>query len=282
MYNYNMEKLIFNSEFFSAKDTLDCGQIFRYIPENAGYLVFSADKACLLTTEDDQTTALCNDADYFKNYFDEARDYQKICESACSFGYPFLKKAAEIGKGIRILRQDTEEMLFSFIVSQNNNIPRIKGIIERLCNGLGKPHEFMGRRYHSFPKATDIAQKTPDFYKSIGLGYRAEYLPAVADALLNGFDLCEAAKLSTPDLKKELIKLKGVGPKVADCVILFGFGRGDSFPVDTWIEKIYREDFGGELTDRNKIADFFVSSFGEYAGFYQQYVFHYKRNILDK
>ncbi len=277
-----MEKLIFNSEFFSARDTLDCGQIFRYTPENAGYLVFSADKACLLTTEGDKTTALCDDAEYFKNYFDAERDYGKIHQRAINFGNPFLKKAADVGKGIRILRQDTEEMLFSFIVSQNNNIPRIKGIIDRLCKGLGKPIEFMGERYFSFPKATDIAQKPPEFYKSIGLGYRAEYLPAVADALQNGFDLCQVAKLSTPDLKKELIKLKGVGPKVADCVILFGFGRGDSFPVDTWIEKIYKEDFKGDLTDRNKIADYFVSSFGEYAGFYQQYVFHYKRNVLDK
>lgn len=102
----------------------------------------------------------------------------------------------------------------------------------------------------------------------------------MADALLGGFDIEAARTLATSDLKRELTRLKGVGPKVADCVALFGFGRVDSFPVDTWIEKLYREDFGGRLTDRNAIADYFTSSFGERSGYFQQYLFHYKRNVL--
>ena len=159
-------------------------------------------------------------------------------------------------------------------------IPRIKGIIERLCASLGEHRTIGGFDYFTFPKATQIAQKSEDFYKSIGLGYRASYFPAVADALLNGFDLNAVATLSTPDLKRELVKLKGVGPKVADCVALFGFGRADSFPVDTWIEKLYREDFGGKLTDRNAITQFFLDEFKENAGYFQQYMFHYKRNVL--
>ena len=102
----------------------------------------------------------------------------------------------------------------------------------------------------------------------------------MANALLDGFDINFAKSLSTPELKRELVKLKGVGPKVADCVALFGFGRADSFPVDTWIEKIYREDFNGKLSDRRAITEFFTDAFGENSGYFQQYMFHYKRNVL--
>ncbi|MBP5308009.1 MAG: 8-oxoguanine DNA glycosylase, partial [Clostridia bacterium] len=221
-----------------------------------------------------------DDAEYFENYFDVHRDYSETVRAADATGNEFLKTAAERGKGIRILKQNAEETLFSFIVSQNNNIPRIKGIIERLCRVLGEERKFDGKTYESFPEAARIAKESADFYRSAGLGYRAEYFPAVADALLHGFDLGKAATLSTSDLKKELMKLKGVGPKVADCVALFGFNRSDSFPVDTWMEKIYREDFRGELTDRNKFAEYFVSAYGTDAGFFQQYMFHYKRNAV--
>lgn len=273
-----METIVYKSEFFSAKDTLECGQLFRYVPQNAGYLVFSADKACYLETIGEETRVTSDDPEYFGSYFDIGRDYSAIYSRAIAVGNKFLADAAESGRGIRILRQDREEALFSFIISQNNNIPRIKGIIERLCAALGEERCFGSARYRTFPKAAFIAQKTPDFYKSLGLGYRADYLPAVADALLHGFDLAEADKLSTAELKKELVKLKGVGPKVADCVLLFGFGRSDSFPVDTWMEKIYREDYGGDISSRMAIADWFVKEYGGDAGFFQQYMFHKKRN----
>ncbi|MBR2968382.1 MAG: DNA-3-methyladenine glycosylase 2 family protein [Clostridia bacterium] len=267
-------------EHFNIRDTLDCGQIFRYVPENAGYRIFSGEHVCEAHECDGKVFVRCDSAEYFKAFFDLGRDYREIYSSAIGYGNEFLCKAAECGKGIRILRQDTEEMLFSFIVSQNNNIPRIKGIIERLCSALGKRREFCGKSYFTFPKAAQIAQKSEDFYKSIGLGYRAAYLPSVANALLDGFDINFAKSLSTPELKRELVKLKGVGPKVADCVALFGFGRADSFPVDTWIEKIYREDFNGKLSDRRAITEFFTDAFGENSGYFQQYMFHYKRNVL--
>ncbi len=274
-----MDKIVFDGEYFSAADTLECGQVFRFYPKDGGYVAFSADKACFLKNEGANAEISCDDKEYFENYFDLTRNCADTVVAAKNLGNSFLNDAAECGKGIRILRQDKEEVLFSFIISQNNNIPRIKGSIERLCSALGEVKEFGGESYHTFPKAADIAQKSPDFYKSIGLGYRADYMPAVADAVLNGFDLNAAEKLSTADLKKELMKLRGVGPKVADCVLLFGFNRCDSFPVDTWMEKIYREDFKGELTDRNKISEYFASVCGENAGYFQQYMFHFKRNV---
>ena len=278
-----MRKITVPSEFFSAKDTLECGQIFRYIPYNEAYLVFSADKACLIKTAGDKTEITTDDSAYFENYFDLTRELDKVYLKARSFGNEFLSVAAECGKGVRLLRQNTFETLFSFIISQNNNIPRIKRIIESLCDELGEKREFDGMEYRAFPSLDALLKKDEAFYKSKGLGYRAEYITSVARAIADGvFSIEKAEKLPTAELKKSLLTLKGVGPKVADCVSLFGFYRYDSFPVDVWMDKIYRENFGGTLTDRNEISKYFVSLFGENSGYFQQYMFHYKRNLEDK
>ena len=275
-----MQKIVVPSEFFSVKDTLDCGQIFRYTPYNAGYLVFSTDKACFAETVSDNTVITADDDLYFEEFFDLKRNLKEVYERALSFGNDFLTKAAEGGKGVRLLRQNPTETLFSFIVSQNNNIPRIKKIIEKLCDELGEKKKFCGVEYRAFPTVEALKSRDAAFYKSLGLGYRAEYIVYVANAIANGdFSIDNAEKLSTAELKKSLLSLKGVGPKVADCVSLFGFYRYDSFPVDVWMDKIYREHFGGTLTDRNEQSKYFVNLFGNDAGYFQQYMFHYKRNL---
>jgi len=279
-----MKSLVFNSEFFNIKDTLDCGQIFRYIPFEKGYKVFSLDKCCYAYTEEDKTVITCNDGDldYFSEFFDLGRDYKDIHDGAINSGVPILSISAQLGKGIRILNQNKTETLFSFIVSQNNNIPRIKGIIEKLCFSKGEKKCFMGEEYFAFPSAEILAKETTDFFKSIGLGYRAEYIRRLAVEIQNGLDIESLSTLTTTQLKTRLTALYGVGRKVCDCVSLFGFHRSDSFPVDTWIEKVYKEDFGGKLTDREKIAEWFVERFKNNAGYYQQYLFYYKRSLENK
>lgn len=277
-----MGKLVFNGEYFSVADTILCGQLFRYFPTDKkpnAYFVCSADKRCLLYNDGDKAIIECNDSDaeYFKNYFDLSRDYGAIA-GAASYHGGILKTAAELGKGIRILNQDKAEALFSFIVSQNNNIPRIKGIIERLCAGAGQKRDFYGETYYAFPTADELAAKPLEFFKEIGLGYRADYIKRLADDFSTVFDENAFSALKTADLKKRLVAIYGVGGKVADCVSLFGFHRADSFPVDTWIEKVYRENFNGTLSDRNKIAEHFVEIFGDNAGYFQQYLFYYKRS----
>ena len=184
-----------------------------------------------------------------------------------------LSRSAEQCKGLRILNQNREEMIFSFIISQNNNIPRIKGIINRICEGLG---ENIDGKYYAFPKAAKIADAGAEFFRSAGAGYRDVYLVETgARIAAEGIERLES--LNAQELKCELLKYKGVGPKVADCVSLFGFGKTDSFPVDTWIEKIYREDFGGTLKNRDKISKYLVDTFKEYSGYMQQYLFYGKR-----
>lgn len=274
-------KIETDGEFFNVKDTLECGQIFRYKPINGGFLVQSGDKCCVVENKGSVAGILCeaSDEDYFRNYFDLDTDYSAIVRRAENNGYAVVREAARRARGVRILRQNTEEMLFSFIISQNNMIPRIKAIIERTANALGEKHIFNGEEYHAFPTAKTLSAKDRDFYSGLGYGYRADYIPSVAKAITTGETNLSADGLSTAELRKKLIALKGVGPKVADCVALFGYHRTDSFPVDTWIEKLYKEDFGGTLTDRKKIADFFLSIFGEDSGYVQQYVFYYKRSL---
>ena len=274
-------KIVTDGEYFSVKDTLCCGQVFRFVPYGKGYFITSRDKRAYAYDEGKKGVIECNasDEEYFYNYFDLSRDYKKIVAEAENFGYPVLALSARLGKGIRILLQDEEEALFSFIVSQNNNIPRIKGIIERLCRAIGDKKEFYGEEYFSFPTAEKMAEMSLSFYSETGLGYRAEYIKGLAEKIANGYSVSSLKSLSSEELRKELIGIKGVGPKVADCAVLFGFHRSDSFPADTWIEKVYKEDFNGTLTDRKKISEYFVGEFGDNSGYFQQYLFYYKRTL---
>ncbi len=265
-------KFDFDAEYFNPEHTLECGQVFRFTPLSGGYKVYSADKACFVKSDGKKTVVESGDADYFWRYFDLDRDYKEIVEKAKSYNIPLLTRSAESCKGLRILNQNREEMIYSFIISQNNNIPRIKGIIERICTSLGEKKD----GYYSFPSSSAIAKADVNFFKSAGAGYRDIYL-AETSKRLAAEGISHLENLNADELKRELLKYKGIGPKVADCIALFGFGKTDSFPVDTWIEKVYREDFKGELKDRRKISEFLVNRFKEYSGYVQQYLFYGKR-----
>lgn len=270
-------KFDYDSTYFNPEHTLDCGQVFRFKPYKDGYFLVSADKACYLHTDGIKTIAESDDIDYFYDYFDLNRDYSEIVKRAKSYNIPLLSKSAESCKGLRmLLKQNREEMIYSFIISQNNNIPRIKGIIERICSGLGEELSSPFGEYYSFPSSKALANTDVSFFKAAGAGYRDSYITETAKRIsAEGIEKLE--NLSAEELKKQLLTYKGIGAKVADCISLFGFGKTRAFPVDTWIEKIYREDFHGELKDRNKISEYFVNEFGEYSGFIQQYLFYGKR-----
>ncbi|MDE7329756.1 MAG: hypothetical protein K2N30_01490 [Clostridia bacterium] len=272
-------KFDYDAQYFNPEHVLECGQVFRFYQFGKGYMVLSEDKACYLYTENGKTVAQTDYPDYFYSYFDLERDYSAIVERAKSRNIPLLTRSAEAFKGLRLLNQNREEMIYSFIISQNNNIPRIKGIISRICGGLGEKREFLGEEYYTFPSTEKLAGAGKEFFKNAGCGYRDGYLAETSARILKE-GVSHLNNLGYDELKKQLLTYQGVGPKVADCVALFGFGKRNSFPVDTWIEKIYKEDFGGTLTDRNKITQYFLDLFGEDAGYIQQYLFYGKRQNL--
>lgn len=264
-----MEELrIEKTPCFDIEQTLECGQVFRFVKEGSDYVIHALDHRAKVREEDGVYVLDCDDAEFFRHYFDLDTNYALIQSKVQDKG--LVSSAIEFGQGIHILRQDPIETIFSFIVSQNNHIPRIKGIIERMCRDLGKD---MGD-YHAFPTVGALAGAGEDFFAKIGAGYRAAYLDRVAKALVdedvNGWD-----KLSTPDLRSRLMSLHGIGRKVADCILLFGFSRFDVFPVDTWIKKIFEEEFPSVPAE--KMAVLLVEKYGKYAGFVQQWLFYYKR-----
>ncbi len=270
-------KLKIKGEFFSVKDILESGQVFRFWPHEGGYLLVAGRQLAFLRQEGDSVDIECTDEQYFYRYFDLDTDYQKITQSLCRF--PALKAAIDFGKGIRILRQEKLETLISFIISANNNIKRIQKIIGRICEGLGDELEFNGIRYRAFPNAERLAGAGEEFFFKAGAGYRAGYIAQAAGKVLSGFDLEAISDLPTEQARARLMSIKGVGKKVCDCVLLFAYGRQDVFPVDTWMEKVFLQDLcpQEDCRDRGQISKRCVEMFGGLSGYAQQYLFYYKR-----
>jgi len=274
-----MDKIFVEKTFFNIEDTLRCGQTFSFFQRGEKFLVRSANKFAYLYYQNESVVIESEDSLYFYNYFDLQRDYSLSYNYARSFSLPILTDASEVGKGIRILNQDTAEVLFSFIISQNNNISRITKSINFLCEKLGKYNEKYNA--YSFPTIEKLAKADIVLLKEAGLRYRAEYVLNTANLILSGkLNIKELKLLNDEQLKKELLKVKGIGEKVANCVMLFGFNRQFSFPVDTWIEKVYLQDFNFLPTSREKMTEYFINTFKEHSGIIQQYLFHYKRNGL--
>lgn len=274
--SFNTDSIILTDlKDFNIRHILDCGQIFRYylLPDGR-YEVYSADKRCFVEETKDKAVITFDkgNRDYFYNYFDLATDYTAIKNSLKD--KPLLKDAADYGYGIRILNQDKWETLVSFIVSANNHIPRIKSIIRRLCEALGKD---MGE-YKAFPTPEAMASVDEEFYAKLGAGYRAKYLLSTAKSVADGFDLESISSLDGKAANKKLCTLMGVGSKVADCILLFAYHKQDVFPVDTWIRKVYTDITGKVSTDAKAIRKELLAIYGEdMSGYAQQYLFFNKR-----
>ena len=250
----------------SLADTLDCGQAFRW-RKCDGYFEGIADRQYLKIEERDGRLIFHNTSPtafngFWRDYFDFERNYTEIKEIFSAD--ETLKNAVSFAGGIRVLHQKPWECICSFIISQNNNIPRIKGIIERLCETFGDKIE----GGYTFPEADVIAKLTPEDLAPLRAGFRVKYiLDAARKVASREVDLGAILTMSTEDARAELMKIYGVGEKVADCVLLFGYGRVEVIPKDVWIKRALAELFGGELPD-------FAAP---YAGIAQQYLFHYAR-----
>lgn len=254
-------------EEMNLADTLDCGQAFRWSSDDGvTWRGIAFGKELNISQQDGGLLFKDTSSDDFdkvwRRYFDLDRDYTALKTQISTNGT--LKTICQQAGGIRVLYQDSWEALCSFIISQNNNIPRIKGIIERLCELCGNP---VGSGY-AFPSAERIAAMTVDDLAPIRSGFRAKYIIDAANKVASGqLDLSQMSSLPIDDARAQMMTVKGVGPKVADCALLFGCGRIECFPVDVWIRRAMSELF----------EDGLPAVAVPYAGIVQQFIFHYRR-----
>jgi len=258
---------------FDPAGIFECGQCFRWETDDSGvYTGVVLDRVARLRSEGGSifiTGTIEDFHSFWYSYFDLERDYEEIREKLCVDD--FMRRATGYGTGIRILRQDKWEALCSFIISQCNNIPRIKKIIASLCREFGSKIVFENKIYYSFPSAEKLSGLDEKDLAPLRCGYRAEYILNAAGAVADGSLDLEALSDSTPENARAALKrLRGVGDKVADCVLLFGLNMLDAFPRDVWMKRAISQHYG---------TGFDPGIFEPYAGIAQQYIFHYIRNI---
>ena len=256
---------------FSLAQTLDCGQAFRFYEKDGIWQGVVQNIHLKMRENDDKSITFFNiTKDYFmKNLYEYfTLDFDYISLQSILKQDEILKKAISLASGIRILKQDKWETVCSFIISQNNNIPRIKGIIGRLCENFGEKID--DSEEYTFPSAEKISQLSVEDLAPIRAGFRAKYIIDAARKIADGaidFDILESAPLD--DARNELMKIKGVGPKVAECVLLFSCARFDAFPLDVWMKRVMDTLYKDGLPDFAK----------RYKGIAQQYLFNYARTI---
>lgn len=266
----NGKIIIDDCTHFDIEKILLCGQVFRFDIRQNGAVVYSADKKAEVTKCGRTIEIVTDDVDYFVKYFDLDRDYDDIFRALEQ--YEFMRPSLEFGKGLRILRQDLLEGIVSFIISANNNISRIRKSIFYICEHAGKD---MGD-YYAFPDLDTLKKCDVQFFVDAGLGYRAEQMCQTLQYLTEDM-LSALPYMGVDDKQKFLLSLCGVGEKVADCIMLFCADENRVFPVDTWIEKVYRTYFGTEYKNRSEIRRNLIARFGDLAGVAQQYLFYYFR-----
>lgn len=273
------------SDDFEPQHVFDCGQCFRWIrQEDGSYTGVVQGRVINVKKENDLIIFDNTNKEDFENlwfdYFDLGRDYTKI-KNKLRVMDEYLEKATEFGTGIRILQQDGWEMLISFIISANNRIPMIQRAINNLSERYGKfIGEYRGKKYYAFPTPEELSKVSVEDIRACQTGFRDKYIKSVVDYVNeNDEDVLSYRKLDTSECIKELVKFNGVGPKVADCIALFGMQKYDTFPVDVWVKRVMEEFYVEDNLSLPKIRKFALDKFGDLSGFAQQYLFYYAREL---
>ena len=282
------EFTIKNIKTFDLKDIFDCGQCFRWNKKEDGSYtgVFGNNVINVSKKENDVTfRGICEGdiKEVCRYYFDLDRDYEKIKDELSKID-EYMKISIEYGKGIRILNQDLWETIISFIISANNNIPRIKKIIERLSIKYGSLIEFDGDKYYTFPTVNQLSKASVSDLRDLGLGFRDVRVYETTNMILTkNVDLQKLKnEKDFNKVREALLTLPGVGPKVADCILLFSsLKRWEAFPIDVWVRRVMNELYikNEDETKVNKkqIEKIAHEKFGDLAGLAQQYLFYWKR-----
>ena len=277
-----------NIKSFELADIFDCGQCFRWNKQEDGSYTGIFRKNVINVQKQKNTIifkGICDGEikEIVEDYFDLKRNYEEIKNKLSQIDEN-IKTSIEYGQGIRILNQDLWEMIISYIISANNNIPRIKGIIERLSKTYGQEIEWNGEKYYTFPTPEELKDVTVEDYRKLGAGFRDirlyETVHMILDKKVNLEEMQNNS--NTLEVREQLLTLSGVGPKVADCILLFStLKRFEVFPIDVWVRRVMNELYikNEDETKVNKkeIEKLAHAKFGNLAGIAQQYLFYWKR-----
>lgn len=278
-------------ENFQLEHIFDCGQCFRWHKqENGNYIGVAFGKVVEVEKREEDVVLYNTNMEDFKNiwedYFHLQRDYSEIKELLSKD--PLLEKAVEFGYGIRLLKQDPFELIVSFIISANNRIPMIRRAIEKISAKWGEELEYKGKKYYAFPTIEKLSTAPKEELEDCGTGFRAKYIKDTVDKIYMNKTALEDNYDKTYDIDwiksqeddschKELQKFMGIGPKVADCIMLFSMQKYSAFPVDVWVKRAMQHFYLAPDVSLKKIRDFGVNKFGQLSGFAQQYLFYYAR-----
>lgn len=270
------------NEYVDIKEILTSGACFRVKVEEDGSITnVMNDRVVNIKQDNNLLTIKSSNYENLEKviyeYFDLNRDYKSINKEIINNNTE-LEKIVDKCKNYRILNQDSFEMCISYIISQNNNVKRISKSIEVLCEKYGKQVNFEGKEYYLFPKYQDIKDITIDALNDLKIGFRDKY---IMDFINNYENLKNINELSTEDALKEFMKVKGIGMKVASCILLFGYKRLDVYPIDTWVKQYISENYDIK-NDQKIIENFARNKFGKYTGLIIQYMFHSQRNTKDE
>lgn len=284
------EYILNNKKDFNSTHIFECGQCFRWNVQADGTYIGVIKDAVIEVIEEKESVIFrgVSNSDrkleeIVKEYFNLDTDYSEI-KSNLSKVDEYLKASIEYGNGIRILKQDIFETIISFIISANNNIPRIKSIVEKVAKTYGKKIEYNQKEYYLFPTAEELSKASVEDLRKLGMGFRDKRVYTTTKMLLNGqASIASLEKLEkTDDIREELLKLDGVGPKVADCILLFGFNRYDVFPIDVWVRRVmndlYIKNEQESKVSKIEIKKLAEEKYGKLKGLAQQYLFYWKRD----
>lgn len=270
---------------FDPKHIFECGQCFRWkVQDDGSYTGVAKGRVINVSREEDtvylKNTNLEDFNKIWKEYFDLDTDYAKIKNQLRKMD-EYLEKATEFGWGIRLLKQDPWEMIISFIISSNNRIPMIQKAIANLSREYGTYiGEYDGVDYYDFPTPEQLNKASVEEIRACSTGFRDKYIKSTTESVIsNNDDVYGYFKLDTEECRKELMKFNGIGPKVCDCIALFGMQKYDTFPVDVWVKRVMQEFYVEDDMSLPKIRKYAIDKFGELSGFAQQYLFYYAREL---
>lgn len=268
---------------FDLKNTITCGQIFRYEEVENGYIVIIKDRVIKLIEDNNYILVTSNKEEGLKeiiyDYFDLNRDYINI-ENEILKKDKKLEDALIFSRGLKMIHQEPFETLISYVISQNNRVPSIAKALNNIAFKYGEKVIFENKEYYLFPSYIDLKKVTENEYRECKVGFRDKYLYEIVKCVNEGsLDLDSIYTMNSDDSLKYLMSFKGIGNKVASCILLFAYQKFDVYPIDTWVKKFMKEDYN--IEGEKNIKEFTFSTYKEYSGLAIQYMFNYKRNKKD-